>query len=844
MDVSIKAVTEGFDKAAADLKALSSGSQQLSEDQRRLNEGYARWKANADEQVKSTQALKQHTAELVKKFQDQQAVQELLNSSAAKLISDATGLGGVRRVLKETAATADDANVSVSWLTLGLGTGLVVAAGAVAAKLWEAVSSTTALGDKLNAMSQTTGLSVEKLSAMRLTAETSNTSLEAFSTGISQFNKHIDQAAKGTGTSADAFKRLGISLRDEQGNIKSTNVLFGEFADKMSSFEDGSAKTAIAMELMGRSGKDLIPLLNEGSAGFSKLEAEAKRAGITMSAETAKAANELNANLAVLKAYGQGFWAEIASPIVESLAKITQAMRDARNEGQGFIASMWAGVARAGADVFGGTAKGNLADNQAREQRLISSIRRVEGQQGAGANVSGQLKQLYTELQSVYAERTGLEGMVAVEDPNLFGGKGSVTPPDRTGRPKKTKPDDAAAKALLALEAEDARVMAEASRWTQKYYADLEKAAEKASKVEIKLSEDAFKAEQALDKEDERTMREVNQLMERYAQDELDAIKKRTYLTRDARLEDLQGLREKYREWEGAEKRIAKTIRDTESDAEAFSKKLAEMFAFSVPDAILKTVGVIRDNLSTAIYDFITGAKSLGDALKSFFASVAQSIIKMFADIAARNILSSIFSGTPLAATLGLTGVSGAASAATAAGGGSSIWSGVTSLFSGGSGAAATLGTDVAAYSASGALASGGASSFAVPALGMAAGVLMAPFIMDKIFGYKEDPAYIAAIRARIESDPAFAAEWAEMGRVLSSEQSAYSGGMASGTDTLVSRPTLFMAGEAGTERVTVSPISGAARNGGLAGHVGITINGPAMFDEYTFRRFKRMMAG
>lgn len=80
-----------------------------------------------------------------------------------------------------------------------------------------------------------------------------------------------------------------------------------------------------------------------GSEAMAKLQEEAKKAGIVMSEDTARAANELNTNLAVLKAYGEGFMQEVASPIVEGLAKITGAMRDAKREGAGFWATLLAG---------------------------------------------------------------------------------------------------------------------------------------------------------------------------------------------------------------------------------------------------------------------------------------------------------------------------------------------------------------------------------------------------------------------------------------------------------------------------------------------------------------------
>ena len=61
-----------------------------------------------------------------------------------------------------------------------------------------------------------------------------------------------------------AFRALGISLKDNGGNVKTSGDLFLDIAQKFSKMEDGAAKTALAIRLFGRAGAELIPLLNQG----------------------------------------------------------------------------------------------------------------------------------------------------------------------------------------------------------------------------------------------------------------------------------------------------------------------------------------------------------------------------------------------------------------------------------------------------------------------------------------------------------------------------------------------------------------------------------------------------
>jgi hypothetical protein len=60
------------------------------------------------------------------------------------------------------------------------------------------------------------------------------------------------------------------------------------------------------MQLFGRSGKDMIPLLNQGSAGIRGMQDEAKALGLELDDKTAKAAERFNQNLIRIDAASRG----------------------------------------------------------------------------------------------------------------------------------------------------------------------------------------------------------------------------------------------------------------------------------------------------------------------------------------------------------------------------------------------------------------------------------------------------------------------------------------------------------------------------------------------------------
>ena len=77
-----------------------------------------------------------------------------------------------------------------------------------------------------------------------------------------------------------AFKALGIDVRDASGNIRDTNAVFLDIADRFGRMQDGATKSALAMQVFGKSGAELIPLLNSGRDGLKGMAAYAEHAQV------------------------------------------------------------------------------------------------------------------------------------------------------------------------------------------------------------------------------------------------------------------------------------------------------------------------------------------------------------------------------------------------------------------------------------------------------------------------------------------------------------------------------------------------------------------------------------
>jgi TP901 family phage tail tape measure protein len=125
--------------------------------------------------------------------------------------------------------------------------------------------------------------------------------LEALGGSLEKLSKHMFAAADKGGDSAAAFERLGISVKDSSGHLRNIEDVMRDLAGKFAGMEDGAAKTALSMQLFGKSGAVMIPLLNQGSEGLAKMTEEARKLGITIDGETSKAAEEFHDNLVRLE---------------------------------------------------------------------------------------------------------------------------------------------------------------------------------------------------------------------------------------------------------------------------------------------------------------------------------------------------------------------------------------------------------------------------------------------------------------------------------------------------------------------------------------------------------------
>ena len=173
--------------------------------------------------------------------------------------------------------------------------------------------------DNLNDLSQRTGVSVESLSRFGAAANDSGSSVDEVAKAMGKLSKSIvDPASKAN----EALKSIGVSATDASGKIRPMDDVMLDIADRFAKMPDGAQKTALAMELFGKSGMNLIPMLNQGRDALSKYNA-------TITTEGAQAADKFNDSLNEIARVVAGPFNQAVTALLPLITQIAQGLAGA-----------------------------------------------------------------------------------------------------------------------------------------------------------------------------------------------------------------------------------------------------------------------------------------------------------------------------------------------------------------------------------------------------------------------------------------------------------------------------------------------------------------------------------
>lgn len=234
--------------------------------------------------------------------------QTLTIKLAAEVAEFISKIKGVESLVSGVAQRMRD-SFSGLWATLG--------ATVSVAGLGAFVKSSINAMDQLDELSQRYGISVKELSGLQLAFKQSGIEQDAMASSMGKLQRAMADGNRG-------LAAIGVGTRNADGSLRGTSAVLLDVADKFAGLQDGAGKTALAVEIFGKSGADMVPLLNSGSDGIKDMISTAERLGLVLEDEVAAKAGNFNDTLELLGMGAQGVGRGIAARLLPTLQSLAE----------------------------------------------------------------------------------------------------------------------------------------------------------------------------------------------------------------------------------------------------------------------------------------------------------------------------------------------------------------------------------------------------------------------------------------------------------------------------------------------------------------------------------------
>lgn len=188
------------------------------------------------------------------------------------------------------------------------------AAGAVALGAFAAKSADTfaRVGGEVAKLTRYTGATAEEASRLRFAGAQAGLGVDDLTKSLGLLSKNV------VGTKLD---KLGFDFKDASGKARPLNDDLLKIADRFQSMPNGAEKTALAMQLFGKSGAAMIPFLNRGAEGIAELEKQSDKFGNTLSGKDLEAVKASTAQHRLFSAAMDGLQIQVGRYVLPVFTK-------------------------------------------------------------------------------------------------------------------------------------------------------------------------------------------------------------------------------------------------------------------------------------------------------------------------------------------------------------------------------------------------------------------------------------------------------------------------------------------------------------------------------------------
>lgn len=162
-------------------------------------------------------------------------------------------------------------------------------------KIWEtAYAPASALAEAVERQALILGVSVKEMQKWNFVATQNKTTTEAVTFAFTQLTMKAYDAYTGNKEAAKSFQMLGVAVRDSEGNLRSNESIINDTIKSLSGMSSESKRAALAQDVFGRAGKELLPMLSQGTQGINNQRDAAEKLGQVLSDKAVKSFTDTN----------------------------------------------------------------------------------------------------------------------------------------------------------------------------------------------------------------------------------------------------------------------------------------------------------------------------------------------------------------------------------------------------------------------------------------------------------------------------------------------------------------------------------------------------------------------
>ena len=158
--------------------------------------------------------------------------------------------------------------------------GAATAAGSAA--LMGVAQKAAGVTDNIDKMSQKIGISRQAYQELDFITSQCGASVDGLKVGMKTLTNQMQMAEQGSATATEAFEALGLSWTDNTGKMKDQETMMWEAFSALQACEDQTMKAALASDLFGKAGTELMPMLNGASGSIEEMKQKAHELGLVL----------------------------------------------------------------------------------------------------------------------------------------------------------------------------------------------------------------------------------------------------------------------------------------------------------------------------------------------------------------------------------------------------------------------------------------------------------------------------------------------------------------------------------------------------------------------------------